>query len=192
MNNLWEVSNVFRTNVSKRRINKKNKRTKLTLEEQAMAICKNELSERYIHNSFSKFDGGYIYYDIDEDEILSFCLWKKYDSKHEKRLHILLLCAKYPEYALGSTMINDIEQYCFENKLNTLSVSPATDTLVGYYQKVGFIKDTTDLTLMIKVLAPIPLKRRNKTRKIPIMKREYPMIASMMPYNLNTFKNQPF
>jgi hypothetical protein len=192
MNDIWEVSNVFRTNVSKRRINRKNKQTKITLEKQAMTICKDELSERYIHNSFSKFDGGFIYYDMDGDEILSFCLWKKYEVKQEKQLHILLLCAKYPEYSLGSTMINDIEQYCFENKLNILSVSPATEALTGYYQKFGFIKDEKEPSRMIKYLTLLNIKKRKKTRKLPVLKREYPMVASMMPYNLNTTKHQSF
>jgi hypothetical protein len=92
MNNIEPmIHNVYRTNISRRRVYNKNKRTKLSLEAQAMSICKEAVDERYIHNSFSKFDSGYVYYDRDEDEMMSFCLWKIYNDMGQKRLHIFII-----------------------------------------------------------------------------------------------------
>lgn len=188
---LWEVSNIYRTNISRRRIHKKNKKSKVSLEQQANAICKNLLSERYIHNAFGKFDSGYAYYDSDESQLLGFCLWKLSKAPTSSTLHILVLCSSDPQYSLGKTMIQDIEYYCFENKIESITVSPASQSLVGYYSKLGFSTDKNDTSLMIKQLSLPHIKRRrnNKTRKVPIEKREYPIIASMMPMNLNTWKN---
>lgn len=186
----WEVSNVYRTNVSRRRIYKKNKRTKQSLEQQANTICKDTLSERYIHNAFGKFDDGYIYYDREEDEILGFCLWKLY-KEEQPTLHILLICSSDPSYSLGKTMMNDIEYYCFENKVEHISVMPATATLFDYYERFGFSVDDSDKTKMTKKLnlPQIHKRRKNSTRKLHMSKREYPIVASMMPINMNTWKN---
>ena len=186
----WEVSNVYRTNVSRRRIYKKNKRTKQSLEQQANTICKDALSERYIHNAFGKFDDGYIYYDREEDEILGFCLWKLYKEK-QPTLHILLICSSDPSYSLGKTMMNDIEYYCFENKVEHISVMPATASLFDYYKRFGFSVDDTDKTKMTKKLnlPQIHKRRKNRTRKLHMSKRDYPIVASIMPINMNTWKN---
>lgn len=187
----WEVSNVYRTNISRRRIYRKNKRTKQSLENQANAICKDMLSERYIHNAFGKFENGYAYYDSDEDSLLAFCIWKINKEKGVDVLHILLLCSSDPSYSLGKTMLNDIEYYCFENKIEYISVSPATKGLYEYYRKLGFTESEADESLMKKHLSlrQIHARRKNKTRKVRAEKRAYPMIASMMPVNLNTWKN---
>jgi hypothetical protein len=187
--NIWEVSDTYRMNISRRRINRKQKSLKQSLESQANSLCKDKLTDRYIHNAFSKYDSGYVYYNTDEDEILGFCLWKLYDT----RLHILLLCSKYPEYALGKTMINDIEYYCFENKIKSITVAPADIDLFSYYSHLGFKITDTDSTQMIKYLQPFTLHRRrkNKTRRsLPTTKRNYPSIATMMPINMDIYKNQ--
>ena len=190
MNDVWEVSEPYRTNISRRRILKKDKHLKVSLEEQANAICKKELSERYIHNAFQKFDGGYVYYDRDDAEVLSLCLWKIYGGV----LHILLICSHIPEYGLGKLMLQDIEYYCFENKLDRIAVEPATDRLRGYYSHFGYIEDANDASKMFKnlVLTKINSRRKNKTRKVHMAKQEYPIIASMMPHNMNTWRNQNF
>ena len=193
MNNniAWEVSNVYRTNISRRRIYRKNKRTKQSLEQQANTICKDTLSERYIHNAFGKFENGYAYYDSDEDSLLGFCIWKMNKEKGIDVLHVLLLCSSVPSYSLGKTMMNDIEYYCFENKIEYISVSPATKGLYEYYRKLGFIETEKDPSHMIKhlTLPQIHARKKNKTRKVSAEKRQFPMIASMMPINLNTWKN---
>jgi hypothetical protein len=177
-------------NISRRRINKKQKSLKQSLEAQANSLCKDKLTDRFIHNAFSKYDSGYVYYDADEDEILGFCLWKVY----ETHLHILLLCSKYPEYALGKTMLGDIEYYCFENKIKTITVNPADADLFSYYGQFGFKTMDTDQTQMMKSLQPFTIQRRrkNKTRRVAITKRNYPAVASMMPIEMNTHTNQPF
>ena len=186
----WEVSNVYRTNVSRRRIYRKDKRVKKSLEEQANFICKDALSERYIHNAFGKFDNGYAYYERDDTELLAFCLWKVYKETGKHILDILLLCSKEPSYGLGKTMINDIEYYCFENKIDTIRVTPVTRELFKYYEKFGF-KENVDEKTMTKHLSlqHTHMRRKNKTRKIPAEKRHFPMIASMMPVNMNVWKN---
>jgi hypothetical protein len=186
----WEVSNVYRSNISRRRIFKKNKRTKQSLEQQANSICKDALSERYIHNAFGKFDDGYIYYDRQEEEILGFCLWKVY-KESQPILHILLVCSSDPSYSLGKTMVNDIEYYCFENKIEYMSVSPATTSLFEYYKRFGFSIDDKDKTKMLKKLnlPQIHRRKKNKTRKLSLSKKNSPMAASMMPINMNTWKN---
>ena len=187
MNNdiAWEVSNVYRTNISRRRIERKNKRQKQSLEQQANAICKESLSERYIHNAFGKFDGGYAYYDSDEDGILGFCLWKISD---KKTLHILLICSRNPLYSLGRTIINDIEYYCFENKIPLISVMPATESLYRYYEKLGFEKDGDQMKKHL-VLQEIHKRKGNRTRRVPMTKEGSPIIASMMPIDMNVWKN---
>jgi hypothetical protein len=187
--NMWEVSEPYRMNISRRRIHKKQKSLKQSLEAQANSICKDKLTDRYIHNAFSKYDSGYVYYDADEDEIIGFCLWKLY----EKGLHILLLCSKYPDYALGKTILGDIDYYCFENKINTISVTPADADLFSYYGQFGFTTMDIDKTQMVKHVQPFTIQRRrkHKTRRVPMLKRNYPMIASMMPIEMNTHKNQP-
>lgn len=187
--NIWEVSDTYRMNISRRRINRKQKSLKQSLESQASSLCKNRLADRYIHNAFSKYDSGYVYYDVDEDEILGFCLWKRY----ETYLHILLLCSKYPEYTLGKTMVGDIEYYCFENKIPSIHVTPADQDLFSYYAHLGFKTMDKDSTQMIKVIQPfiIHRRRKNKTRRIlPTTKRAYPVVATMMPINMDIYKNQ--
>jgi hypothetical protein len=192
----YELPSIHRSNISRRKINRKNKRTKLSLELQATSICKHQLSEEYIHNSFKKFDGGYVYYDRDEDGILGFCLWKKYTNETMPRLHILLLCSKNANYSLGKTMLEDIEYYCLENKIPSITLNPATDDLYNYYKKYGFRMDIEpkDKGRMIKNIEVIHVarKRHNKTRRIPMSKRMYPMIASTMPMDLNTEKLQNY
>lgn len=193
MNNniAWEVSNVHRTNVSRRRIYRKNKRTKQSLEQQANTICRDTLSERYIHNAFGKFENGYAYYDNEEDTLLAFCLWKVNKDKGNDVLHILLLCSSDPSYSLGKTLMNDVEYYCFENKIEHVSVAPATKPLFEYYRKMGFAESETDATLMIKHLSlqQVHARKKDRTRKVRAEKKHYPMIASIMPVNLNTWKN---
>jgi hypothetical protein len=185
--NLWEVSEPYRTNISRRRINRKQKGLKKSLESQASSLCKDTLSERYIHNAFTKYDSGYVYYDADEDKILAFCLWKRYDTQ----LHILLLCSKYPEYGLGKTILGDIEYYCFEAGLGSIVVTPADKDLVSYYGAFGFKIMDGDSTQLIKSVEPFRVKRgrKNKTRRVPMAKRSYPIVASMMPIDMNTWKN---
>ncbi len=52
----------------------------------------------------------------------------------------------------------------------------------------------TDQTQMIKYLQPFIIQRRrkNKTRRMDVIKRNYPIVASMMPIQMNTHINQPF
>jgi hypothetical protein len=161
-----------------------------------MYICKEQLSERYIQNSFSKLDGGYVYYDRDESEIIGFCLWKKYTDPQGPRLHILLICTRYPQYSLGKTILDDIEYYCTETKIPRITLNPATEELYDYYQKNGFRMDNDpkDKDRMVKYIERIRISRRrhNKTRRIPMSKRMYPMVASTMPMDLNTERHQNF
>lgn len=193
--NLLEVSNIYRTNISRRRIYRKNKRIKQSLEEQANSICKDMLSERYIHNAFGKFTDGYAYYNRDDSILLGFCLWQKKLNKAIPYIHILLLCSQNPEYSLGKTILNDIEYYCFENGIKMISVEPATEELFGYYSKVGgFEIDENNPEQMIKYLhlLPINYKRKNKTRKMTMKKSYAPVIASIMPIDMNTWKNNMY
>jgi hypothetical protein len=182
--NIWEVSNVYRTDLSRMRLFKKNKRAKQSLELQANGLCKDFLTERYIHNAFGKFDSGYIY--SREEETIGFCLWKVYK---DNSLHILLLCSRYPNYGLGKTMIQDIEYYCSENKISTISVEPASEILFDYYGKFGFILDEKDHTRMIKTISLLEIRRITKTRKSHAEKRHFPMTASMMPIDMNVWRN---
>jgi hypothetical protein len=186
-----EVSNIYRTNVARRRLYKKNKRAKHSLEQQANAVCKDQLSERYIHNAFRKFDDGYMYYDRDESTLLGFSLWQKKVYKNIPTIHILLLCSQNPSYSLGITMVHDIEYYCFENKIQLLTVEPATEDLFEYYSKRGFQIDEETPNQMRKVLhmPSIQRHRANRTRKLPKTKSYTPMIASMMPIDMNLWKH---
>ena len=38
----------------------------------------------------------------------------------------------------------------------------------------------------------ISRRRKNKTRRMDVIKRNYPIVASMMPIQMNTYINQPF
>jgi hypothetical protein len=185
--NLWEVSEPYRTNISRRRLNRKQKGLKKSLEAQATSLCKDTLSEPYIHNAFINFDSGYVYYDIDEDEILAFCLWKRSNDY----LHILLLCSKYPNYELRKTIMEDLEYYCLETKLGAITVTPADADLFSYYSQFGFQMLKEDPSQMIKRVEPFRVKRgrKNKTRRVPMAKHSYPIVASMMPMDMNTWKN---
>jgi len=109
-------------------------------------------------------------------------------------LHILLVCSHIPEYGLGKLMLQDVEYYCFENKISRITVEPATKKLKGYYALLGYVEDARDTSSMFKdlSLARINSRRKNKTRKVHMAKQEYPIIASMMPHNMNTWKNQNF
>ena len=152
MNNLFEISDVYRTNISRRRINKKNKKQKKSLELQAEFICRESLRDTFIHNVFQKFSDGYVYYNSDESNILGLCLWKYY--KEINNLHILLLCSKDPTYNLGKTILHDVEYYCFENKIKSITVAPADIDLFSYYSKLGFKITDTDFIKLV------PFKKR--------------------------------
>lgn len=192
MNELIEISDVYRSNISKRRINIKNKQQKSSLAKQADSICRGRISREYIHTAFQKLSGGFVYYTSDEDTILGICLWKYY--KPINTLHILLLCSKDPSYTLGKTIVNDVEYYCFENKIPTITLEPATEELFEYYAKLGFQIDVKNPNQMKKELELMAIHKRNKkTRKISKHSSvNYPLIASTMPINLNIWRHQNY
>lgn len=172
LNNL-EVSNVYRPNISRTYFQRHDKQRKKLLEAQAEFLCRDKIEDKYIHNVFKNLDGGYIYKDQDDNEILGFCIWKlmtHYDPVHTieptKYLYLTLLCSKEPHYELGATMMNDIDYYAATHGISYIYLYPSTPELEPYYIKFGFIKGfCIGEKYMCKKVKILCLQSRNSRRK---------------------------
>lgn len=179
--NDYEITNITHSNMYRSDIRTIDKHMKLLLKNQADFICKDHINESYIRKVLNQFNMGYIYRD-NNDSILGFCIWKthimppkaKDDTIGSNYLHILLLCAKYPEKRLGSYMLNDVESYCIEQGIEQIRLEPLNEQLQTYYSKFGYTTYTAPFDKKIwmgKVIIPMVLKRNtqhNKTRKFRI------------------------
>jgi hypothetical protein len=174
LNNL-EVSNVYRPNIRRNRLIKYDKQTKKRLESQANLICRDKISERYIHNAFKNLDNGFIYKDAEENEILGFCIWKvitfkdkmNEDSDPFKYLYLLLMCSRDSNYNLGDTMLNDVEYFAATNSIPIIVTRPANIELEAYYERKGYSKTCPKMykDTMCKEIVPIKLISRKQARK---------------------------
>ena len=172
LNNL-EISNVYRPNISRSQLQRYDKQSKKRLEAQAEFICRGKLEDRYIHSAFQTLDGGYIYKDKDDNEIIGFCIWKlitHHDPVHSvqptRHLYLSLLCSKEPHYDLGATMLNDSEYYAATHRIPYIYLYPATPDLEPYYTKFGFIKGfCVGDKYMCKRVESMQITSRRKTLK---------------------------
>lgn len=174
LNNL-EVSNVYRPNIRRNRLIKYDKQTKKRLESQAILICRDKISERYIHNAFQNLDNGFIYKDAEENEIVGFCIWKVITFKDKmneesdpfKYLYLLLMCSRDSNYNLGDTMLNDVEYFAATNSIPIIVTRPANIELEAYYERKGYSKTCPKMykDTMCKEIVPIKLISRKQARK---------------------------
>lgn len=197
---IWEVEEIRRNNISRRRIKRKNIHpSKLnSLQIQYFAVCKNELPEEYIQHAIDDFETGYVYYDSVTEELIGVCLWKRIKAK-QPTIDLLLLCARYSGRQFGRYMLNDLENYAHESNIKVISVAPAYEHLVEYYASNGYetiSESKITPKRMKKDLTLFPIVRRNrKTRKRSWPRNasaRQPLTAGMMPINLRFRKSQRF
>jgi len=143
----------------------------------ALTICRNEISESYINKTCKTFTNGYVY--IRENNILGFILWKLQIHKQDeqkntellpsKSLFIQLLCAEKTGTDFGYSMLSDVETYCVNTSIPTMSLEPGNTKLETYYHEYGFKLlcryPKKIMTKPILELLTIP-QNRAKTRKI--------------------------
>ena len=167
------MNNIYPNNINRTIFFSKDKSRYSSLENKAIDTCRNLISPKYIHTVFNRFNKGYMYKD-DNGEIIGFCLWKEYNKitksgNESKQLHILLICADYNDYNLGRKILYDMDGYCIDNKISSIILEAANDTLVKYYEKSGFVllnKLTREMYKKVKILTIYKNKSSSKTRKI--------------------------
>ena len=135
--------NIWPTNIERilfHRSDKDNIQERLT--RQAITICCGIVCEEYICQAFKKFKSGY-YYKGSEGTILGFCIWKQkkqhlINGNIYKYMKVLLICAEKTDYKLGKMMLLDIDTVAHKNKVDTIELEAATESLIQYYKDSGY------------------------------------------------------
>jgi hypothetical protein len=127
------------------------------LRESALTVCKNQISPNYIKEIFKPFSngftGGLVFQSEDDSEIQGFVVWElkgsytKFNSLIEhpdddiryNTMYIKLICAKENDKNLGKHLLYESEKYCTENGIHFITLEAATEKLVPYYEKMGYI-----------------------------------------------------
>lgn len=168
------MDNIYPNNINRTLFLSRDKERYLGLKNQAIQTCRNLISEIYIHSAFNKFKKGYLYKD-DNEEIIGFCLWKENNiifksGNQTKNLHIILICTDDSiNYKLGGKILFDVESYCIDNKIPSITLEAANDNLVKYYEKAGYIlvNNSRQKREMEKEIKIIQIdKKDSKIRKI--------------------------
>lgn len=145
------------------------------LHEHATKVCRDEFGQDVINSAINNYKNGYVY-TIGRD-IIGFVIWKiitnKIDSPFypnpvpSKHLKILLICATKTGTTLGYTMLNDVENYCYQNSIPCMELHAINIQLEEYYKKYGFF--TTQKFPIIIMWKPtlrlLELKGPHKTRR---------------------------
>lgn len=145
------------------------------LHEHAAKICREEFGQDVINAAINNYKNGYVY--TIGREIIGFVIWKiiinKIDSPFypnpvpSKHLKILLICAKKTGTTLGYTMLNDVENYCYQTNIPCMELHAINIQLEEYYKQYGFF--TTQKFPIIIMWKPIlkllELKGPHKTRR---------------------------
>lgn len=113
-----------------------------SLKRQANTICRNHVSEEYIHKAFNNFKWGYYYKQ--DNKVVGFCLWKenkeimKISKNDFKYMYVLLVCAQQTDYKLGKIMFFDMERFGLVQNVNTIKLQPLNTDIVPYYETLGY------------------------------------------------------
>lgn len=96
---------------------------------------KYEVYSEWVKNAFEKEDKYYCYY-IDNNKIEGYILF----SVHNETIIIELITTKKNCVGIGTKLINQLENYAFKNRLNTINVGTQLNNLnaQNFYEKNGF------------------------------------------------------
>jgi hypothetical protein len=88
----------------------------------------------------------------------------------EKYMDIILLCTTQNNIRLGTRILEDIDSYCMDNKIQYVNLEPVDDVTMLFYEKCGYILTSFDnqKKIMSKRLKPIEIRResRGTTRRL--------------------------
>lgn len=168
MNNFREVTNTYPTTLTKRLFHASERPFIASLRHTAYSTCRTQISDLYIKSAFNKFKYGYVY--TRGDEVVSFCIWKikeEISIAHgvRRELYVYLVCSIKEPYSALDMMLNDLEQYCIENRIEVISLEPANERLREHYTSRGFAEDQFRKSLLVKAVAPITYYRSRTTRR---------------------------
>jgi hypothetical protein len=144
-----------------------------SLKSQANTVCRNHISEEYIHNAFKDFKWGYYYKQ--DNNVVGFCIWKEFKENvmntntYFKSMFVLLVCAQSTDYKLGKIMFFDMETFALQNNYNTIKMQPLNTDIVPYYETLGYkISLDNKYFFMEKTIRVFRINknlRNSKTRK---------------------------
>ena len=146
------MDNIYPDNITTKLIQSFNRSIIPVLRKRANEICKLLIGEKYIHSAFNRFKKGYTY--TVNDTIIGFSLWKEKNILYKndnyiKSLHIILICGNHKDFKLGKKILFDIESYCLDNNIGTISLEAANDDLVKYYIDNGYVLSNIPKTLIM-------------------------------------------
>lgn len=148
------------------------------IKHQGFGTCRTTIAPSYINHALNKFRKGFILQT--EDKIDGFCLWVEKNSGPgiSKRsglplpnvitLHILLICAAPSAKHTGTKLIQAVDEYCIKNGISFVTLEPANDGLIPFYERQGFLitRDSRLQHIMMKNVSPYIIPPgRSTTRK---------------------------
>jgi hypothetical protein len=114
-----------------------------------------DIHPSYIELSFRKFKEGTVYFN--NNDITAFCIWKIRtrllpDLRTLKYLHIYLLYDSDSKYNNINKLLYDIELYCINNNIISISLYPIQTGAKEVYIRNAFVTSSTDNQLMVKTV----------------------------------------
>ena len=174
MNNIEPINNIYQQPDTFKRhfFHRSNGNITRIIKNHAYNICRNVIPQAYINNSINKFKYGYIYKI--KNEIIGFIIWKIINnnineyknqiSYIDKELHIVLICTDSNNYRFGTQLLYDVEQFALLNGIKHITLNPANDDLITFYEKNGYrIVSEYPQKLMLKNIEIINIKKTRKT-----------------------------
>jgi hypothetical protein len=147
----------------------------------AKTLCRNHISEEYIHKAFNNFKRGYYYKQ--DNNVVGFCIWQErrdiiINSINDfKYMPILLESTLSNEHKLGKIMLFDIETFALVHNFNSIRLQPLNTEIVPYYETLGYKMPTdAEYFFMKKTIKVFRLnkkvhnsKTRKQTRPVPFI-----------------------
>jgi len=144
-----------------------------SLKSQANTVCRNHISEEYIHKAFKDFKWGYYYKQ--DNNVVGFCIWKELKeniintSSYLKSMFVLLVCAESADYKLGKIMFFDMERFGLSHNYHIIKMQPLNTEIIPYYETLGYtVLPNSKYLFMEKHIAVFHVNKRvhnSKTRK---------------------------
>ena len=169
------------------KISSSNWRSSKILKKEAYGICRTDIPQSYITNTFNNYSYAYVYKN-DIGKIIGFVVWKERITHSlvtpgKKYIDLLLICALKGLH-FSPYMLYDLEEYADQNDFEEIYLEPMNDKLVRHYMKFGYIILSKGPKVMMGKIIKPPKKNittRRKTRKRGNVLTEY---ISQLPKNL--------
>lgn len=179
MNTLEEVNNIqnLPDSYMRKLFISKDRSTVERIKKLGDDICRNKLPDRYINCALNTFKKGFVYYK--DTNIVGFAVWKEktYDPISKSKeirppipyMELLLICTLPNDYKISPKIMLDIDNYCIEHKLQYITLQPANANLIDFYNKYGYIINSTRFQhlKMDREIKPFQFTRTKKTRRRP-------------------------